>query len=134
MKHLGVSSFRNLGCLERTTNRTELPFEARVERRLNLIVRGVIGLLERFLRLDAARKGPDERPQLLLAVGLNEVIDQDGRFVVRERDQLRVGEAVIEVCDLERLAGIERLRELDLHATTPVTSGARFLPLRDALG
>ena len=70
--------------------------------------------------------------ELRFAVRLHQVIDNLGRLVVGQHDQLGILEALVQVPELQRLALLERLREGHGGLTSPVGPGLRLLPHRDA--
>ncbi len=103
------------------------------------------------LRLDLGERRPDSPPHRLvdrhalgkrahqrlqgrLAARHHQVVDQQRRFVVRERDGLARHEAAIEIGQRDDLAALERVGKAQLHLATPLGTRALLLEHRDALG
>ena len=105
-----------------------------VERCLQLRKRDADPLFNRVVALEPLAVRLDERPQLRLSVGLHDVINEQRRFVVRERDGVGTREPRVEVCQLQRLASLEREREGNLHLASPIRTRLGLLVLGDPFG
>ena len=64
----------------------------------------------------------------------DDVLDQQRRLVVRERDRARVLEAGVQIAQLEDLAGVDRARKRQLHLAAPFRPRPLLLEHRDAFG
>ena len=67
------------------------------------------------------------------AVGVDEVLDDERRLVIRERDHAWIAEPFVQVGKLEQLVLAERLRERHVHLAAPFEPRAAFLEHRGSL-
>jgi hypothetical protein len=120
--------------VERPTHAPECLLDRLVVADLELIEIGVEGGLQRRVGVEAERVGPQQLAQTGLAELRHQLVDEQRRLEVRERDRLRVRERLVQIVQLQRLAAIEALSELDVHFTAPFGPCALLLVDRDAFG
>ena len=75
-----------------------------------------------------------QRVQSRLTEGLDDVFDQQRGLVVGQRDGLRIGEARVEIAELEDLAALQPGGEGHFHLAPPFLPCPRLLVAGDALG
>ena len=69
-----------------------------------------------------------------VAEGGDQVLDEQRRLEVRERNRLGVRERGVQVAELQRLAAVQHPRKPDVHAASPLGTLERFFVHRDAFG
>ncbi len=124
----------DLRCLERRPQGRVLTIEPLIEACLDLVERGVERRLERRICLEPLAVRPQQPPQRRFTVGVDEVLDDQGRLVIDERDHPRIAEAFVDVAEFEELPGRERLGERNLALPAPLWTSPPLLELRNALG
>ena len=105
-----------------------------VEGALQLVDGDAEALADGGVAFDAVAVDSQERAQRRLAARGDDVLDEQRRLVVRERDRVRLGEARIQIAQLQGLPALERERERHFHVAAPRRLLAAFFVDRDALG
>ncbi len=104
---------------QRRPDGAEARVEHLVERRLQLVERDAKSLANRSVPLGPLPVNAYQRVERRLAARGDDVLDEQRRLVVRERDGVRLGEAGIQIAQLEHLIALERQREWNFHLAAP---------------